>query len=138
MVTHREIRVSTVGQDDLIDLTDDVAAVVASTGVMDGVVVAFVVGSTAAVTTIEFEPGLAHDLPAALELIAPRHGHYEHEARWHDDNGHSHVRASLIGPSLTIPLVKGKLTLGTWQQVVLFECDTRPRERTVIVQVLGE
>jgi secondary thiamine-phosphate synthase enzyme len=99
----------------------------------------FVVGSTAAITTTEYEPGLVnHDIKAAFEKIAPANGRYEHEETWHDDNGHSHVRASLLGPSLTVPIVDGKLTLGTWQQIVLIDFDTRPRNRQVICQIIGE
>ena len=95
-------------------------------------------GSTAALTTIEYEPGLVEeDMTAALERIAPREGRYAHEEAWHDDNGHSHIRASLIGPSLTVPIVDGVLPLGTWQQIVLIDFDTRPRTREVIVQVVG-
>jgi len=97
------------------------------------------VGSTAAITTMEFEPGLVKDFPAALERAAPKSGvEYEHQRRWHDGNGHSHVKASLVGPSLSIPLVGGELVLGEWQQVVLVEFDIRPRARKVVVQILGE
>jgi secondary thiamine-phosphate synthase enzyme len=98
-----------------------------------------VVGSTAALTTLEYEPGLVeHDLAAALERLAPRAGRYVHEETWHDDNGHSHVRAALIGPSLALPVVDGDLPLGTWQQAVLVDVDTRPRQRRVVVTVVGE
>jgi secondary thiamine-phosphate synthase enzyme len=120
----------------MLDITRLVRDVVSATAVLEGVATVFVVGSTAAVTTIEYEPGLTHDLPAALERIAPRDGAYRHEQTWNDDNGHSHIRASLIGPSLTIPVVDGKLPLGTWQQIVLLEFDTRARERQVVVQVI--
>jgi secondary thiamine-phosphate synthase enzyme len=133
-----EIRISTRGQDDLRDLTGAAQQAVERSGLAAGVATLFVIGSTAALTTIEFEPGLAHDFPAALERIAPANVRYEHEERWHDDNGHSHVRASLIGPSLSVPFVAGKLVLGTWQQIVLLECDTRARDRTVVVQMVGE
>jgi len=132
------IRVSTSGEGDMRDMTDSVAGAVRQSGVRDGIVTAFVIGSTAAITTIEFEPGLREDMPAALERVAPRDAHYAHEATWHDDNGHSHIRASMIGPSLTVPVVDGRLTLGTWQQIVLLEFDTRPRDRQVVVQVIGE
>ncbi|MBP8912884.1 MAG: secondary thiamine-phosphate synthase enzyme YjbQ, partial [Phycisphaerae bacterium] len=99
----------------------------------------FVVGSTAGLTTTEYEPGLAnHDLNAAFERIAPQDGFYEHENTWHDDNGHSHVRASLLGPSLSVPFVDGRLTLGTWQQIILIDFDTRNRTRTVVRQIMGE
>ncbi|GIV07337.1 MAG: hypothetical protein KatS3mg017_0539 [Fimbriimonadales bacterium] len=105
---------------------------------MNGIATVFVVGSTAALTTIEFEPGLVQDMHTALERIAPRNAPYAHEARWHDDNGHSHIRASLLGASLTVPIVGGRMTLGAWQQIVLIDFDTRPRTRTVHVQVMGE
>jgi len=98
----------------------------------------FVPGSTGALTTIEYEPGLIHDFPAALERIVPRNIRYEHERRWHDGNGHSHVRASILGPSLTVPFTNGKLALGTWQQIVFVELDVRPRTRELVVQIVGE
>jgi secondary thiamine-phosphate synthase enzyme len=103
-----------------------------------GVVTVFVSGSTAAVTTIEYEPGLVKDFPDMLERVAPNDLAYEHHKTWNDDNGRSHVKASLVGPSLTIPIVDGRLTLGTWQQVVLVELDTRPRTRKIVVQAMGE
>lgn len=136
--THR-ISVKTRGNTEVLDITPQVESVLSSGKIRNGTVTVFVVGSTAALTTTEFEPGLARtDLKAAMELIAPENGHYEHEKTWHDDNGHSHVRASLTGPSLTVPLVDGRLTLGTWQQVVLLDFDTTSRQREVVVQVLGE
>jgi len=103
-----------------------------------GVAVLFVPGSTGAITTIEYEPGLLADLPIALERLAPKDASYEHEKRWHDGNGHSHIRASTIGPDLSVPFRDKKLTLGTWQQIVFLELDVRPRDRTVIVQLVGE
>ncbi len=135
--THR-LEVSTRGDDHVVDLTRMVASALASGSIRDGLACVFVVGSTAAITTTEYEPGLAtHDLAAALERLAPRDGRYLHEETWHDDNGHAHVRASLIGPSLTLPLVGGRLALGQWQQIVLIDSDTRARRREVVVQVLG-
>jgi secondary thiamine-phosphate synthase enzyme len=123
----------------VVNITDDVGRLVAGSGVTNGVVTIFNVGSTAGITTTEFEPGLAnHDIEAAFERIAPANARYEHEETWHDDNGHSHVRASLLGPSLSVPLVDGRLTLGTWQQIILVDFDTRARRRTVICQILGE
>ncbi len=105
----------------------------------NGIAVAFVIGSTAGLTTTEAEPGLlTHDLKAFFERIAPEDEHYQHEATWGDDNGHAHVRASALGPSLTVPVVEGRLTLGTWQQIVLIDFDTRGRRREVVVQILGE
>lgn len=136
--TH-EFEVSSQGNCEVIDLTHSVAKFIEHGGVIDGLATVFVVGSTAGITTTEFEPGLAHhDLQAAFEKIAPRDGVYQHEQTWHDDNGHSHICASLLGPSITIPFVDRKLKLGTWQQIVLIDFDTRPRNRTIIVQVIGE
>ncbi len=133
-----EIHLSTRGNDHILDVTPQLAELVASSGVVTGQLTVMVVGSTAALTTLEFEPGLVnHDVRALLERLAPRDGVYEHERTWNDDNGHSHLRASLIGPSLALPIVEGRLPLGTWQQVVLVDCDTRPRDRRLVVTVLG-
>jgi secondary thiamine-phosphate synthase enzyme len=135
---HRTLEVRTRGNDHVVDLTAKLQAAVAGTGVRTGQAALLVHGSTAALTTLEFEPGLVeHDLAAALERVAPRNARYEHEETWHDDNGHSHVRASLVGPSLALPIVDGRVPLGTWQQVVLVDSDTRPRARTVHVSVVG-
>ncbi len=121
-----------------MDLTAQLQAAVAETGVRTGQAALLVHGSTASLTTIEYEPGLVeHDLAEALERIAPRAARYEHEETWHDDNGHSHVRASLVGPTLALPIVEGRIPLGTWQQVVLVDSDTRPRSRTVHMSVVG-
>ena len=119
------------------DVTSAVSAAVAESGVSSGIATIFVVGSTAAVTTIEFEPGAVADLNAVFERLAPRDRDYKHHERWGDDNGSSHVRAAMLGPSLTVPFRQGALLLGTWQQIVLIELDTRPRTREFIVQVLG-
>lgn len=136
--THR-VEVNTQGNTHLLNLTDDIRSCVESGTIRSGIVTAFVVGSTGAITTTEYEPGLVNtDFRVALERIAPEDGRYEHEETWHDDNGHSHVRASLVGPSLTVPIVDGRLTLGTWQQIVLMDFDTRPRQRQVLVQVVGD
>lgn len=132
------IQLHSEGEGDIIDLTTQLSNIVKDSEIKNGTVTIFVSGSTAAVTTIEYEPGLVHDFPEMLSRIAPRDIEYEHDNTWHDGNGHSHVRSSLIGPSITIPIVQGKLTLGTWQQVVLLEMDTRPRTRTVILQIMGE
>lgn len=133
------IRCRTHGNGHILDLTPDVQAAVDASGIETGHAAMLVVGSTAALTTLEYEPGLVeHDLVAALERIAPESGRYVHEETWHDDNGHSHVRASLIGPSLALPVVDGHVPLGTWQQVVLVDLDTRPRDRTIILTVTGE
>jgi len=138
MVRTEKIEVRTRGGCQVMDITDDVRGAAKSAALVDGTITVFNVGSTAAITTTEFEPGLAnHDIEAAFERIAPRDGRYEHEQTWHDDNGHSHVRASLLGPSLTVPVIAGKLTLGVWQQIVLVEFDTRPRNRTIVCQMIG-
>jgi secondary thiamine-phosphate synthase enzyme len=115
-----------------------VAAAVTESRLAAGIVTVFVVGSTAGITTLEYEAGVVTDLGRALEVLAPRHGEYDHHLRWHDDNGSSHVRAALIGPSVTVPFVDGQLLLGTWQQVALVELDTRGRRREVVMQVIGE
>jgi secondary thiamine-phosphate synthase enzyme len=137
-VITRRLSLSTEGEDDVIDITGEVQRVVDESGVDDGVTVVFVPGSTAVVTTIEYEPGLAKDFPDMLARVAPEDIEYEHEKAWHDGNGRSHVKASLVGPSLAVPFEDGSLTLGTWQQIVLVELDTRPRQREVVVQVMGE
>ena len=137
-VVTKEIRVQTRGECDIVNLTDKVQQAVGSSGLKDGVVTVFVGGSTAAITTIEYEPGLLQDLPAALERVAPKNVEYKHEEMWHDGNGHSHVRASILGPSLVVPFRDGRLCLGTWQQIVLVELDIRARSRNIILQILGE
>jgi secondary thiamine-phosphate synthase enzyme len=138
-VVTRDFEVRTQGDSQVINLSHRVAELAAGGAIRDGLVTVFVVGSTAGITTTEFEPGLAnHDLKAFFEKIAPQDAHYAHEGTWNDDNGHAHVRASLLGPSLTIPLVAGKLQLGTWQQIVLIDFDTRPRTRRIVVQLVGE
>jgi secondary thiamine-phosphate synthase enzyme len=128
--------VATRGQNDAHDLTPAVSHAVAASRVPDGVVTVFVPGSTAGITTIEFEPGAIADLNALLERLAPRSGEYRHHLRWGDDNGSSHVRAALLGPSLAIPFAGGKLLLGTWQQIMLVEFDTRPRKREIVIQIV--
>ena len=138
MVATTHITVNTSGQGDARDLTGEVARAVASAGLTAGTVTVFVTGSTAGVTTIEFEPGVVSDLDRALEGVAPRHAGYRHHLRWGDDNGSSHVRAAIVGPSLTVPVVGGRLALGQWQQVVLVEFDTSARRRDVVVQMVGE
>ena len=120
------------------DLTAQVAAVVEASGIKAGVVNVFNVGSTAAVGAIEFEPGLAHDLPAILDALIPPSRNYGHEQAWHDGNGHSHLQATVVGPSVTAPIVDGKLLLGTWQQIFHLECDVRGRRRTIIVTATGD
>src|SRR5947208_9715711 len=137
VVTHRS-SVQTRGQGDAHDLTERLTTAVRETGVANGTATVFIVGSTAAVTTIEFEPGAIADLNRLFEQIAPRDADYRHHLRWGDDNGSSHVRAALLGPSLTVPFADGKLLLGTWQQIIVLELDTRPRKREIVIQVVGE
>ena len=132
------VSVSTRGDSHMVDLTARVQEVVRRHGFREGQALVFVSGSTAGLTTVEFEPGLQQDLPAAFERLAPRGMRYAHEETWHDDNGHAHVRASLLGPSLAVPFRDGRLLLGTWQQIVLLDFDTRPRQREVVVQLSGE
>jgi secondary thiamine-phosphate synthase enzyme len=132
-----ELHFSTQGGADVIDLSDAVAAALADSGIRDGQAAAFVRGSTAAITTMELEPGGVHDLRALLDRLVPADGDYEHNRLNHDTNSHAHQRASLIGPSEVVPVAGGRLALGTWQQLVLIDFDDRPRERTVIVQVAG-
>ena len=138
MIATLKFGVPTKGQGDARDITEKVAAAVAASRSRAGVVTVFVVGSTAAVTTIEFELGAIADLNGLFERLAPREGEYRHHLRWGDDNGSSHVRAALLGPSLTVPFVDGALMLGTWQQIMLIEFDTRPRRREIVTQVIGE
>ena len=138
MVTTVTHEIDTAGQGDVKDITPIVAEAVAHSRAIDGIVTVFVVGSTAGVTTIEFEPGAVADFDAALEAVAPRRGEYRHHERWGDDNGSSHVRAALVGPSLTVPFRDGTLLVGTWQQIVLVEFDTQPRTRRFVVQILGD
>ncbi|MCX7984444.1 MAG: secondary thiamine-phosphate synthase enzyme YjbQ [Bacteroidetes bacterium] len=136
-VITENLHVTTHGNTDVIDITDEVANRVRKNGLNDGIVTVFVVGSTACVTTTEYEPGLRKDIPAMLERIAPTGVRYSHDDTWGDGNGHSHIRAAFIGPSLTIPVCSGNLQLGTWQQIVLIECDIRGRNRTIILQMIG-
>ncbi len=138
MVITRTFEVSTRGQGDAHDITGQVARAVLDAKVTAGLATVFVTGSTAAVTTIEFEPGAISDFNRLFESLAPRSAEYRHHLRWGDDNGSSHVRAALLGPSLTVPFTDRKLALGTWQQIMLIEFDTRARTREVVVQVIGE
>jgi secondary thiamine-phosphate synthase enzyme len=139
MVKTEKIQLRTKGDCDIHNITGQVQRILAGSGLSEGTVTLFNVGSTAAITTTEYEPGLArHDIKAAFERIAPENAGYEHEKTWHDDNGHSHVRAAVLGPSLSVPIVDGQLTLGTWQQIIFVDFDTRPRKRTIICQIIGE
>ena len=137
-VVSKQLSIHTKGEDDIQDITQKVSNAVAETRLQSGIVTVFVTGSTGALTTIEYEPGLLTDLPNILGRIAPKGLSYEHEKRWHDGNGHSHVRASLIGPSITVPFINGRLTLGTWQQLVFVELDIRSRTRNIVLQIIGE
>jgi len=138
MIHSETINLSTKGFSDIIDITYRVDAVIGHSRIEDGLVTVFCPGSTGAVTTIEFESGVLKDLQKAIEKIVPSNIPYEHDRRWGDGNGFSHVRAALMKPSLTIPMVKGKLALGTWQQIVFIDFDNRGRERNILVQVMGE
>ena len=137
-VITKTTQIKTIGENNMIDITGQTSKAVKESKLEDGIVTVFVPGSTAAITTIEYEPGLTQDFPRMLSRIAPKDIDYQHDNTWHDGNGHSHVKASLIGPSLTIPFKDGNLMLGTWQQLVLLETDTRPRERKIILQIIGE
>lgn len=131
------LQIHSKGENDIIDLTPQISESIAKSGLEEGFVNIFVSGSTGAVTTIEYEDGLLKDFPAMLARLAPRDNNYEHEKRWHDGNGHSHVRASLVGPSLTVPFQDSRPLLGTWQQVIFIELDTRSRRRELVIQIVG-
>ena len=138
MVKTEEITIKTRGNCDVINLTSQVQQAVDKSGIKDGAVIVFNIGSTAGITTTEYEPGLVNFVIAAtFEKIAPANARYEHEETWHDDNGHAHIQATLLGPSLSVPIIDGKLTLGTWQQIILVDFDTRARTRTVIFQIIS-
>ncbi len=138
MLETRTFVFSTEAEMDVVDITKDVADILNECQASDGVVTVFVAGSTGALTTMEYEPGLVKDMKELFEKLVPRDHYYHHEERWHDKNGHSHVRASLIGPSVTVPFRDKRLMLGTWQQLVFFDFDVRARERELIVQINGE
>lgn len=134
----RHLRLSTKAENEMVGMTGRVQQAVHESGLDDGVVTIFIPGSTAAVTKMEYEPGLAKDFPQMLERVAPKDIGYEHQKAWHDGNGRSHVKASLLGPSLSLPFEAGRMVLGTWQQVLFVEFDIRPRDREVVIQVMGE
>ena len=138
MVVSEFISLQTKGFNDIIDITPSVTGVVENSGIKNGSVTVFCSGSTGAVTTIEYESGVLEDLKKAIERMAPSDVPYAHDRRWGDGNGFSHVRAALLGPSLTVPIMGGALALGTWQQIVFIDCDNRKRRRKIIVQVIGE
>lgn len=137
-ISTHQLEFQTGGNAEMQDITDSVEKVTASSKIKNGIVTVFCPGSTSAVTTIEFESGALSDLRRLFDEIAPQDRDYQHNQRWGDGNGHSHVRAALLGPSLTIPLVDGRLTLGTWQQIIHVDFDNRPRRRQIVVQIVGE
>ncbi len=137
MTYQQQLSITTKGHGDMHDLTELVARVASTAAIRTGIVNIFNIGSTAALGTIEFEPGLKHDLPAILDKLIPPSRSYGHEQAWHDGKGHSHLQATLRGPSLTVPIADGKLLLGTWQQIFHLECDVRGRQRTIVVTVVG-
>ena len=138
MVHQERFNFQTGGHRDMHDVTGQVAEAVDRSGIRTGVAHVFAVGSTAAVSVVEFEPGLRRDVPEMLDRLMPPSREYGHEQAWHDGNGHSHLQATLLGPSLSVPVSDGALVLGTWQQVFHLECDVRPRQRTIVVTVMGE
>lgn len=138
MVVNRQIKLQTRGNGQLVDITDEVGRQIRASGLQAGVVTLFTPSATSALTTIEYESGAVHDFQKLFDRIAPVDMQYEHHLRWGDGNGHSHVRHSLLGPSLTVPFVDGQMTLGTWQQIVFVDFDNRARSRSVVVQVMGE
>lgn len=138
MVKTEHLKLSTRGRDDVIEITDKVEDFVARSALRNGLVTVFVVGSTASVTTIEYEPGLVKDIKQIDEKLIPSDVSYAHDQTWGDANGYAHLRAAIIGPALTIPLEDGKMTLGTWQQIVVIDHDNRPRTREIIIQVMGD
>jgi secondary thiamine-phosphate synthase enzyme len=138
MIYQREIHIQTSGHKEMHDLTGELARLISESGVRRGIVHVFNIGSTAAIGTIEFEPGLEQDLPALLDRLIPPSRDYGHERAWHDGNGHSHLQATLLGPSLMVPIKDGRMVLGTWQQIFHLECDVKPRGRTIAITVLGE
>ena len=136
-IQHYVLAFPTTGKTDLVDITREVSLRIHESGIVEGSVLIFVPGSTAALTTIEYESGVIEDLKEAIARLAPENLSYRHDARWGDGNGYAHVRAALLGPSLTVPVIAGKLVLGTWQQVILCDFDNRPRKRRIIVQITG-
>jgi len=138
MVVSQTVQLHTRGNGEIHDITGEVTGAVQASGLSAGIATVFVQGSTGAVSTVEYEPGLVADLNSFFDRTVPSNIPYQHDLRWHDGNGHSHVRATLLGPSLTVPFVGGRLTLGTWQQIIFVDFDVRPRNRTLIVQVMGE
>ena len=137
-VKSKRLKLSTKGRDQVIDITGEVAEAITNSKIKNGTVTVFIFGSTASITTIEYEPGLIKDIKAFDEKIVPSNVNYAHDETWGDANGYAHLRASLIGPSITVPIVPGSMTLGTWQQIIVIDHDNRPRSREVIIQIMGE
>jgi secondary thiamine-phosphate synthase enzyme len=137
-VITKNIKLNTKGDTEIIDITHKVQEAVTESKLANGIVTVFVPGSTGGITTVEYEPGLVDDLKAFFEKIAPKAAHYEHNVRWKDGNGYAHIRASLLGPSLSCPFINKKLQLGTWQQIIFIDFDNRPRSREIILQMIGE
>jgi len=137
-VVTKKIKLSTKGDTDIINITAETASAVLNTGLKNGSVTIFVPGSTAGITTVEYEPGLVDDLKAFFEKIAPKSGAYQHNIKWKDGNGYSHVRASFLGPGITVPFIDNKMQLGRWQQIIFIDFDNRPRDREIIIQIIGE
>ena len=138
MVVTDFVEISTKGNSDIVDITQDVASCLRESGLKEGQVTVFASGSTAGVTSIEYEPGLLKDIPEALDRLAPHGIRYHHDDTWGDGNGHAHVRAALIGASFSVPFTDGHMLLGTWQQIVVIDCDNRSRQRRIAVQIIGE
>jgi secondary thiamine-phosphate synthase enzyme len=132
------ININTKGESDIIDITESIQKSVKKSKIKEGIICIFLPGSTGTITTIEYEPGLKKDFPEALNRIAPKNIEYKHHETWHDDNGRSHIKASLMGPSLNLPITEGRLIHGTWQQLVFIELDTRPRDRRIIIKIVGD
>ncbi len=138
VVISKKIKFATRGETDIIDITDEVSACLRDSGLTRGTVTVFVPGATGGITTLEYEPGLVKDLQRAFETFAPKDREYAHNDKWKDMNGYSHVRASFLGPSLTVPVIDGELQLGKWQQIIFIDFDDRPRSREITLQMLGE
>lgn len=134
----KKIKLSTKGETDIINITTEIASAVLNSGLKNGSVTIFVPGSTGGITTLEYEPGLVEDIKTYFEKIAPKKGEYQHNIRWKDGNGYSHVRAAFLGPGITVPFVNNQMQLGRWQQIVFIDFDNRPRDREIIVQIIGE
>jgi secondary thiamine-phosphate synthase enzyme len=137
-VSTKSFQLRTGGNTDVLNITSQVARAVRDSGLKNGTATVFISGSTGGLTTVEFEPGLQRDLREIMEQLIPSGRHYHHDETWHDGNGHAHLRSSLVGTSFTVPVVEGRLTLGTWQQIVFLDFDNRPRQREILVQIVGE